>query len=105
MVIHLAEIQKMGYENFLYSPILSLIIGILLFFGLISFGSFFLSFFFNKNISNNNLFLLHSPLIGSNVLLFLFYPLASLGLLNGNILKITSYLLLILSIHFIIIIN
>jgi hypothetical protein len=102
MVIHLAEIQKMGYENFLYSPILSLIIGILLFFGLISFGSFFLSFFFNKNISNNNLFLLHSPLIGSNVLLFFFYPLASLGLLNSNILKITSYLLLILSIHFII---
>jgi hypothetical protein len=102
MVIHLAEIQKMGYENFLYSPILSLIIGILLFFGLISFGSFFLSFFFNKNISNNNLVLLHSPLIGSNVLLFFFYPLASLGLLNSNILKITSYLLLILSIHFII---
>jgi len=102
MVIHLAEIKKMGYENFLYSPILSLIIGILLFFGLISFGSFFLSFFFKKNISNNNLFLLHSPLIGSNVLLFLFFPLASLGLLNSNILKITSYLLLILSIHFII---
>ena len=96
------QINKMGYETFLYSPIFSLVIGILLFLGLMSFGSFFLSFLFKKDISNNNLFLLHSPLIATNVLLFCFFPLASLGLLNSNILKITSYLLLILSIHFII---
>ena len=96
------QINKMGYETFLYSPIFSLVIGILLFLGLMSFGSFFLSFLFKKDISNNNLFLLHSPLIATNVLLFCFFPLASLGLLNSNILKITSYLLLILSINFII---
>jgi len=102
MVSNLMQINKMGYETFLYSPIFSLVIGILLFLGLMSFGSFFLSFLFKKDISNNNLFLLHSPLIATNVLLFCFFPLASLGLLNSNILKITSYLLLILSIHFII---
>ena len=102
MVSNLEQIHKMGYESFLYSPALSLGVGTFMFLGLISFGSFFLSFFFKKDISNNNLFLLHSPLIASNVLLFFFFPLASLGLLNSNILKITSYLLLILSIHFII---
>ena len=95
-------LEKIGYESFLLSPVFSLIIGVFLFFGLISFGSFFLSFLFKKDISKNNLFFLHSPLIGSNVLLFFFFPLASLGLLNSNILKITSYLLLILSIHFLI---
>lgn len=92
----------MGYENYLYSPIQSTFIGILLFFGLISFGSFFLSIFFKQEISNNNIFLLHSPLVGSNVLLAIFFPLASTGLLNNGILKLTSYLLLILSIFFII---
>ena len=101
MVNELVQIDKMGYESFLYSPILSLVIGTLLFFGLISFGSFFLSFFFKKEVNNNNLFLLHSPLIGSNLLLAFLFPLTSLGLLNNNILKFTSYLLLILSIHFI----
>ena len=102
MVSELEPIGKMGYESFLHTPILSLIIGILLFFGLISFGSLFLSLFFKKEINNNNLFLLHSPLIGSNLLLFFFFPLACLGLLNSNILKITSFVLLILSIHFIV---
>jgi len=102
MVNELLPIDKMGYESFLYSPILSLVVGILLFFGLSSFGSFFLTFFFKKEINNNSLFFLHSSLIGSNLLLLFFFPLASLGLLNSNILKITSYLLLILSIHFII---
>ena len=101
MVSELEPIGKMGYESFLYTPILSLIIGILLFFGLVSFGSLFLSLFFKKEINNNNLFLLHSPLIASNLLLAFLFPLTSLGLLNINILKITSYLLLILSIHFI----
>jgi hypothetical protein len=102
MVNELVQIDKMGYESFLYSPILSLVVGILLFFGLSSFGSFFLTFFFKKEINNNSFFFLHSSLIGSNLLLLFFFPLASLGLLNSNILKITSYLFLILSIHFII---
>ncbi len=101
MVSELEPIGKMGYESFLHTPILSLVIGILLFFGLVSFGSLFLSFFFKREINNNNLFLLHSPLIGSNLLLAFLFPLTSLGLLNINILKLTSYLLLILSIHFI----
>jgi len=102
MVKDYSLLDKMGYESFLLSPALSLIVGIFLFFGLISFGSFFLSFLFKKDISNNNIFLLHSPLIGSNVLLFFFTPLASLGFLSNNLLKLISYLLLILSIHFII---
>ena len=102
MVKNHSLFEQMGYESFLLSPALSLIVGIFLFFGLISFGSFFLSFFFKDEISNNKIFFLHSPLVGSNVLLAIFFPLASMGLLSNNILKLTSYLLLFLSIHFVI---
>ena len=77
MVKDYSLLDKMGYESFLLSPALSLIVGIFLFFGLISFGSFFLSFLFKKDISNNNIFLLHSAVIGINVLLFFYTPFNS----------------------------
>lgn len=89
--------EKIGYEVFLYSPIFSLLIGIFLFLGTISFGSFFLSFFFKDEYLKNKFFILHAPLLGANILILIFFPLACLGLLKHDFLKLISYLLLFLS--------
>ena len=86
----------MGYENYLTHPLLSVFIGVILFLGVSFLGSLIIKSIFKKKDLNNNLFFLHSPLIGSNVLIMLLFPVASFGILNTNFLQLISCLLILL---------
>ena len=87
---------SMGYENYLTHPLLSVFIGVILFLGVSFLGSLIIKSIFKKKDLNNNLFFLHSPLIGSNVLIMLLFPVASFGILNTNFLQLISCLLILL---------
>ena len=87
---------SMGYESYLSYPIISMLTGIILFFGVAFLGNLIIKYLFKKNDTKNNLYFLNSSLIGSNALIILLFPIASFGFLNKNFLLSISYLILLL---------
>ena len=80
-----------GLNNNLAEPPFSLIISIILLFGIASLGIFFQKFILKKiGIKNNSDYFYYSPISGTYLLILLLYPLIIFGLLNTLFFKLIS---------------
>ena len=90
-----------GYEKYLFHPFLSTLIGIILFLGLFGLGYFVIKFFLKINL--NKYFILHSPLVGSNLIILFLFPLTSFQLLKGFVFFLVTIILLFFFLYFFVI--
>ena len=88
-----------NFENYLFHPIFSLITGVFLVFSISMFGFFFINTFFKKFVIKNPLFIFNSPLVGSNLLIFILTPISYLELHSFHFFRIFSIILFIFSIY------
>ena len=88
-----------GIDNYLVDAPFSLIISIILLFGIINLGIFFQKIVLNKiGIENYTDYYYYSPISGTYLLILLLYPLLIFGLSNLLFFKLISIILLFLGI-------
>ena len=91
-----------NFENYLTIPILSTLIGIILFLSISSVGYILIKLFFYDILEKDKKFYLISPLIGSNFLLLVLSPIAYIHKLDLILFKSFSFLLILIFIIYII---